>query len=136
MSHRIAAEVFPPGDFLREELETRGWTQADLAELMGRPLRSINEIINGKKSITAETAIGLGHALGTSAAGTGVFLESIRLFDVYTGEQAGEGRKSLAYKLRFRAPDRTLTAEEASAARDAAVAEAERRTGAVLRGAS
>ena len=70
------------------------------------------------------------------AAGTGVFLESIRLFDVYTGEQAGEGRKSLAYKLRFRAPDRTLTAEEASAARDAAVAEAERRTGAVLRGAS
>ena len=65
-----------------------------------------------------------------------MFLESIRLFDVYTGEQAGEGRKSLAYKLRFRAPDRTLTAEEASAARDAAVAEAERRTGAVLRGAS
>ena len=73
---------------------------------------------------------------GGGAAGTGVFLESIRLFDVYTGEQAGEGRKSLAYKLRFRAPDRTLTAEEASAARDAAVAEAERRTGAVLRGAS
>ena len=55
------------------------------------------------------------------------------LFDVYTGEQAGEGRKSLAYTLRFRAPDRTLTAEEASAARDAAVAEAARRTGAVLR---
>jgi len=72
----------------------------------------------------------------TGAAGGGVFLEAIRLFDVYTGEQAGEGRKSLAYKLRFRAPDRTLTAEEASAARDAAVAEAQRRTGAVLRGTS
>src|ERR1022692_380046 len=70
------------------------------------------------------------------AAGAGVFLESIRLFDVYTGEQAGEGRKSLAYTLRFRAPDRTLTAEEASAAREAAVAEAQRRTGAVLRGAT
>ena len=65
-----------------------------------------------------------------------MFLESIRLFDVYTGEQAGAGRKSLAYTLRFRAPDRTLTAEEASAARDAAVAEAARRTGAVLRGGS
>src|SRR5713226_10705368 len=67
MSQRIPAEVFPPGEFLREELETRGWTQADLAELMGRPLRSINEIINGKKAITAETAIGLGDAFGTSA---------------------------------------------------------------------
>jgi phenylalanyl-tRNA synthetase beta chain len=65
-----------------------------------------------------------------------VLLESLHLFDVYTGDQAGEGRKSLAYTLRFRAPDRTLTAEEANAARDAAVAEAARRTGAVLRGAS
>ena len=61
-------------------------------------------------------------------------LESLNLFDVYTGDQVGEGRKSLAYTLRFRAPDRTLTAEEVSAARDAAVAEAARQTGAVLRG--
>ncbi|MGI5329927.1 phenylalanine--tRNA ligase subunit beta [Actinomadura nitritigenes] len=67
--------------------------------------------------------------------GAGELLESIRLFDVYTGEQVGEGRKSLAYSLRFRAPDRTLTAEEASQARDAAVAVAADRTGAVLRGA-
>jgi phenylalanyl-tRNA synthetase beta chain len=74
-------------------------------------------------------------ALIAGAAGAGdVMLEDLRLFDVYTGEQAGEGSKSLAYTLRFRAPDRTLTAEEASAARDAAVAEAARRTGAVLRG--
>ncbi|MGE5137601.1 MAG: phenylalanine--tRNA ligase subunit beta [Gemmatimonadota bacterium] len=72
-------------------------------------------------------------AAGGSAGG---LLEEVRLFDVYTGEQAGEGRKSLAYTLRFRAPDRTLTAEEATAARDAAVAEAARRAGAVLRGAS
>ncbi|MBW8486563.1 phenylalanine--tRNA ligase subunit beta [Actinomadura parmotrematis] len=67
--------------------------------------------------------------------GAGALLESVRLFDVYTGEQAGEGRKSLAYTLRFRAPDRTLTAEEAGAARDAAVALAAERTGAALRGA-
>ena len=52
----------------------------------------------------------------------------IRLFDVYTGEQLGEGKKSLAYALRFRAADRTLTVEEASAARDAAVALAGERT--------
>ena len=61
-------------------------------------------------------------------------LEGVRLFDVYTGAQVGEDRKSLAYTLRFRAPDRTLTAAEATAARDAAVAEASRRVGAVLRG--
>ncbi|MFD5872309.1 phenylalanine--tRNA ligase subunit beta [Streptomyces sp. NPDC060322] len=67
--------------------------------------------------------------------GAGELLESLRLFDVFTGEQIGEGNKSLAYALRFRAPDRTLTVEEASAARDTAVALAAERTGAVLRGA-
>jgi phenylalanyl-tRNA synthetase beta chain len=63
-------------------------------------------------------------------------LEDVQLFDIYTGEQAGAGRKSLAYSLRFRAPDRTLTVEETTAARDAAVAEAGRQVGAVLRGPS
>jgi phenylalanyl-tRNA synthetase beta chain len=63
-------------------------------------------------------------------------LEEVRLFDVYTGEQAGPGHKSLAYTLRFRAPDRTLTVEETTAARDAAVEEAVRQVGAVLRGPS
>lgn len=63
----VAAEVFPPGEFLREELEARGWTQVELAEIMGRPPRLINEIIAGKKSITPETAIQLGEALGTGA---------------------------------------------------------------------
>ncbi|MER5206470.1 phenylalanine--tRNA ligase subunit beta [Streptomyces sp. NPDC002825] len=67
--------------------------------------------------------------------GAGELLESIRLFDVYTGDQLGEGSKSLAYALKFRATDRTLTVDEASAARDAAVALAAERTGAVLRGA-
>ncbi|MEV8317002.1 phenylalanine--tRNA ligase subunit beta [Streptomyces sp. NPDC059900] len=67
--------------------------------------------------------------------GAGELLESIRLFDVFTGEQIGADKKSLAYALRFRAADRTLTVDEASAARDAAVALATERTGAVLRGA-
>ncbi|MFF9037112.1 phenylalanine--tRNA ligase subunit beta [Streptomyces sp. NPDC014892] len=66
--------------------------------------------------------------------GAGELLEGIRLFDVYeNAEQLGDGRKSLAYALRFRAADRTLTVDEASAARDAAVALAGERTGAVLR---
>ncbi|MFI2633629.1 phenylalanine--tRNA ligase subunit beta [Streptomyces collinus] len=67
-------------------------------------------------------------------AGAGELLESIRLFDVYeNAEQLGDGRKSLAYALRFRAADRTLTVDEASAARDAAVALAGERVGAELR---
>ncbi|SCL29532.1 phenylalanine--tRNA ligase subunit beta [Micromonospora inyonensis] len=67
--------------------------------------------------------------------GAGELLESVRLFDVYASAQLGAGRKSLAYKLTFRAPDRTLTVEEAVAARDAAVATAASRFGATLRGA-
>ncbi|MFB7504112.1 phenylalanine--tRNA ligase subunit beta [Streptomyces broussonetiae] len=67
--------------------------------------------------------------------GAGELLESIRLFDVYENAgQLGADKKSLAYALRFRAGDRTLTVDEASAARDAAVALAGERTGAVLRG--
>ncbi|ABK70041.1 phenylalanine--tRNA ligase subunit beta [Mycolicibacterium smegmatis] len=66
--------------------------------------------------------------------GAGELLEDVRLFDVYTGPQIGEGRKSLTLALRFRATDRTLTEDEASAARDAAVAAASERVGAVLRG--
>jgi phenylalanyl-tRNA synthetase beta chain len=65
--------------------------------------------------------------------GAGDLLESVRLFDVYTGAQVGEGRKSLAFALRFRAPDRTLTEAETGAARDAAVALAAERCGAVQR---
>lgn len=66
-------------------------------------------------------------------SGGGDLLEEIGLFDVFTGEQVGEGKRSLAYSLRFRAPDRTLTVEEATSARDAAVAEAASRFGAALR---
>ncbi len=61
------AEVFPPGEFIRDELEERGWIQADLAKIIGRPLPAVNEIILGKRSITPETAVALGSAFGTSA---------------------------------------------------------------------
>ncbi len=66
--------------------------------------------------------------------GAGPLLEGLRLFDVYAGPQVGAGRRSLAFALRLRAPDRTLADTDVLGARDAAVAEAGRRTGAVLRG--
>ncbi|MBJ7464598.1 MAG: phenylalanine--tRNA ligase subunit beta [Mycolicibacterium sp.] len=65
--------------------------------------------------------------------GAGELLEDVRLFDVYTGPQIGDGRKSLTLALRFRATDRTLTEDEASASREAAVAAAAERVGAVQR---
>ncbi|QKV91716.1 phenylalanine--tRNA ligase subunit beta [Streptomyces sp. NA02950] len=86
-------------------------------------------------ALVVDTAVAAAEVEAALREGAGALLESLRLFDVFTGEQLGEGRKSLAYALRFRAPDRTLTADEIAAARDAAVALAAERTGAVLRGA-
>ena len=65
--------------------------------------------------------------------GAGSLLESVELFDVYEGEQVGNKRKSLAFNLRLRAADRTLTDAEAGEARNAAVARAEEAYGAQLR---
>jgi HTH-type transcriptional regulator / antitoxin HigA len=67
MNARVPAEVFPPGDFLAEELDARGWSQTELAEILGRPHRLVNEIIAGKRAITPETAKGLAAAFGASA---------------------------------------------------------------------
>ncbi len=70
---------------------------------------------------------------GAAASPAGDVLEDVRLFDVYTGEQVGAGHRSLAFSLRLRAADRTLTAAETAAVRESVVAEANRRFGATLR---
>jgi len=67
-------------------------------------------------------------------AGAGELLEDATLFDVFTGSQVGEGKKSLAYSLRLRAADRTLTADDVRAVRTQVVEAAAERVGAVLRG--
>src|SRR5437660_361915 len=64
---RQFAETFHPGVFIEDELEARGWSQIDLADVLGRPPRLVSEIISGKRAITPETAIGLSKALGISA---------------------------------------------------------------------
>ena len=71
-------------------------------------------------------------AVEAALAGASPLVESARLFDVYAGEQVPEGKKSLAFALRLRAPDRTLTEEDIKSARDAAVSAANG-LGAVLR---
>ncbi len=67
MEARRPAEVFHPGEYLLDELDTRGWTQTEFAEIIGRPFRLVNEIINGKRGITPSTAREFSAALGTSA---------------------------------------------------------------------
>jgi HTH-type transcriptional regulator/antitoxin HigA len=59
-------EAFPVGEHLLEELELRGWTQAEFAEILGRPAQVISEIVSGKKEITRESAAQIAAALGTS----------------------------------------------------------------------
>jgi len=65
-STRTPAQVFSPGEYIRDELEARGWTQENLAQIMGRPQAAINLIINDKRGITPETAVELGGAFGTT----------------------------------------------------------------------
>ena len=67
--------------------------------------------------------------------GAGEMLESVSLMDIYRGDQVGPGRKSLAYRLVFRAPRRTLTTKEVNGLRDRAIEAAAAAVGAVLRGA-
>ena len=84
-------------------------------------------------ALVVDAALPASDVAATLREGAGELLESLRLFDVYTGAQIGEGRKSLAFAMRFRAADRTLTDAEVAAARESAVALAVERHGAVHR---
>src|ERR1700681_2384870 len=60
------AEAFPPGEYLRDELEERGWSEKEFAEILGRPVQAVSEILNGRKQIVPDTALAIAEALGTS----------------------------------------------------------------------
>lgn len=66
MTDRKVAEVFPPGEFIKEELGARNWSQIELAEIIGRQPKVINDLITGKRAITPELAKALGDAFSTS----------------------------------------------------------------------
>jgi phenylalanyl-tRNA synthetase beta chain len=84
-------------------------------------------------ALVVDAGVPAAELTATLRRGAGELLEDLRLFDVYVGDQVGAGKKSVAFALRFRAPDRTLTVAEATAARDAAVAAAVTDHGATLR---
>ncbi|MBO0803608.1 MAG: phenylalanine--tRNA ligase subunit beta [Nocardiopsaceae bacterium] len=108
-------------------------TAADAAGPVRAPALPSYPLATRDVAVVVPEAVPAAEVAAALRAGAGELLEDVRLFDVYTGAQLAAGSKSLAYTLRFRAADRTLTAAEATAARDAAVAEAAGRCGAVLR---
>jgi len=67
MKERAPAEVFPPGEYIEDELAERGWTHGLLAEKLGLPVDALRELLSGRRELGAETADGLALAFGTSA---------------------------------------------------------------------
>lgn len=90
------AEVFSPGEFLSDELEARGWSQQEFAEIIGRPPNLVSQIINGKRTITPGTAKELAAALGT----TPMFW--LNLEAAYRLHQTDEAPNRIAVQARLR----------------------------------
>lgn len=67
MNDLAPAVAFPPGDYIKEALEARGWTQEEFAEIIGRSPNFVGQLVNGEKAVTPRTAKELGAALRTSA---------------------------------------------------------------------
>ena len=103
-------------------------------EVLPAPAISAYPAVNQDVALVVDASVPASAVEAALRSGGGDLLESVRLFDVYTGSQLGEGRKSLAYALTFRADDRTLTEDEGTEWRTAAVAAAEAAVGATLRG--
>jgi HTH-type transcriptional regulator / antitoxin HigA len=99
MPNRTPAEVFAPGEFIRDELEARGWTQGDLAQIMGRPLRLVNELVAGKKQITPDTARGLAKAFGDEDALYWMNLDSAYRLSQTKPADESVGRRAKLYSL-------------------------------------
>lgn len=104
-----------------------------ITEAMPAPRVSPFPAVFQDVSLVVADDVGAQAVIDAVRDGAGELLEDVRLFDVYTGPQIGERRKSVTLALRFRAADRTLTEDEASAARDAAVRRAAELVGAVQR---
>lgn len=104
MNESKPAEVFPPGDLLRDEIEERGWTQAEFAEIIGRSATSVNNIINARTTITPATAKLFAAALGTSDT---LWMNLDAKYWLWREDDA-PGRIALVARLRQRFPVRDM----------------------------
>ncbi|HUX86237.1 MAG TPA: HigA family addiction module antitoxin [Chloroflexota bacterium] len=105
MTERVPAEAFSPGDYIKEYLEERGWTQLDLAQVLGRNASVVNEIISGKTGVTPETAKGLAAAFGTSA---GLWLNLDSAYRLWLSRNTGNPAVALRARIYAKAPVREM----------------------------
>lgn len=96
MKSNIPAEVFSPGEFLREEIEARDWSQVELAQIIGKTPAFVNEILTAKRGITPETAQALSDALGTSPQ-LWLNLESSYRLSLTSGHDKSIARRAKVY---------------------------------------
>jgi phenylalanyl-tRNA synthetase beta chain len=120
----------------------RGWSafELDLATLFARAPDAVEyEDVISYPAVRQDLAfvvsdeVSAGALVATAREAGGPELRDVRVFDVYRGEQVGEGRKSIAFRVEFRSPERTLTDEDANRLRAAIVEELAKRFGAELR---
>ncbi|MCC3280529.1 phenylalanine--tRNA ligase subunit beta [Arthrobacter sp. zg-Y40] len=129
---KLLAERDMPARTVAAELDVDALFDAAPDVIVARPISSFPISTQDVALVVAED-VPAEHVREALREGAGELLEDVALFDVYAGSGIEPGHKSLAFALRFRAADRTLTADEASEARAAAVALAAERFGAVQR---
>jgi phenylalanyl-tRNA synthetase beta chain len=131
---KVAATLGLPPRTCAGELDVDVLTAASEAKVEAREL-STYPVAQSDVALVVDEQV---HAVVVESAlrqGAGELLEMVSLLDIYRGDQVGPGRKSMAYRLAFRAPDRTLTTKEVNGLRDQAIASAAVVAGAVQRGA-
>lgn len=100
MAQRQIAEAFPPGEFIREELDVRGWNQQDLADILGRTPTVVSQILTGKREISPELAKDLGAAFTVDPQ---FFMNLETAYRLFIAEQS-DSAVSRRSKLYSRAP--------------------------------
>lgn len=95
---RKPAEVFPPGEYIKDELDARAWSQAEFAEILGRPARLVSELINGKRAVTPETAKEIAAAFGSTPE-LWMNLESAYRLSKTKNDEGAVARRSKLYQL-------------------------------------
>ncbi len=115
--------------------------EVDLSALLGAPRKERRYVAPSRfpsssvdLAFVVDEALPAGQAGATLRRAAGEWCEEVRLFDVFRSEALGEGRKSLAFALRFRAPDRTLTDAEVGSVRERCIQAMASAHGATLRG--
>jgi phenylalanyl-tRNA synthetase beta chain len=129
---KVVGALGLPARTVAAELDVDVLVEATGTPVQARPL-STYPVAHTDLAVVVDDGVPAADVAAALGGGAGPQLESLTLFDLYRGDQVGEGRKSLAYRLTFRAEDRTLTTDEVSALRDSAMRAAAEAVGAVQR---